>query len=321
MSKHKSRLLIVCRFALIFGLVVLPESIPAASSEELAAPIMKFWWLWPAGFFIFSIALGILSVLGGVGGGLLYLALVTAFCPIHIDYVRIIALLLALASALVASPGLLRRDLAHLHLALPAALVSTAGAILGSCFGLTLSTPSLHLGLGAIIVLSGTYFIFQKNIRWPTIVTPDHLSVTLGMSGVYREENTKQNMTWAAHRTLPGLFLLFFAGLATGAFGLETAWANVAVFNLAMGVPLKIAVGSGKFLGSFTNASAAWIYFNHGCLISLLAIPSILGLITGSFAAIEIHSLVINRIRIFRFIAIFLLIICGIRIFIKGMLL
>lgn len=303
----------------VISIFILPDVVLAASVAGFPAAVTEFWWLWPAGFFLFSIALGILSVLGGVGGGLLYLAVVTAFCPIHIDFVRFIALLLALASALVASPGLLRRDLAHLNLALPTALVSTIGAILGSYLGLHLSNGALHLGLGAIVILSATYMTFQKNVNRPKSSSQDRLSTALGMFGVYREVKTKENITWAARSALPGLFMFFFAGLGTGVFGLETGWANVALFNLMMGVPLKVAVGTGKFLGSFTTASAAWVYFNHGCLISLLAVPSILGLIAGSFAAVEMHSLAVSRIKIFRFIAVFVLIVCGIRIFIIGM--
>jgi hypothetical protein len=45
-----------------------------------------------------------------------------------------------------------------------------------------------------------------------------------------------------------------------------------------MGAPLKIAVGTSKFLLSITDTSAAWVYLNQGCVIPLMAIPSIIGL-------------------------------------------
>lgn len=318
MRKDTIGTLLACLPLLLFLCAAVPEGVSADVTNSTPTPFLETWWLWPAGFFMISFGLGILSVLGGVGGGLLYLALITAFFSIHVDFVRINALLLALTSALVASPGLLRRDLASLRLGLPVALLSVAGALFGSYIGLRLSPSTLHLCLGVTIVLSAGHFIFQRNIRRPSDIVQDRLSAVLGLGGWYRDDPTKENATWAAHRTLPALTLFFLAGTITGALGLETGWASVALYNLVMGIPLKLAVGTAKFLSVFTAGSAAWIYFNHGCFIALLAVPSILGLITGSFAAIELHSLVASRVRVFRLAAVALLILCGIRIFIKG---
>ena len=77
------------------------------------------WWFWPLILFFFCFALGIIAVLAGVGGGVLYVPLVSGFFPFHIDFVRGAGLMVALAGALAAGPGLLRRNLASLRLALP----------------------------------------------------------------------------------------------------------------------------------------------------------------------------------------------------------
>jgi hypothetical protein len=57
----------------------------------------------------FCLVLGILAVMAGVGGGVLYVPLVSGFFPFHIDFVRGVGLMVALAGALAAGPGLLRR--------------------------------------------------------------------------------------------------------------------------------------------------------------------------------------------------------------------
>ena len=72
--------------------------------------------------FVFCFVLGILAVMAGVGGGVLYVPLISGFFPFHIDFVRGAGLMVALAGALAAGPGLLRRNLANLRLALPVAL-------------------------------------------------------------------------------------------------------------------------------------------------------------------------------------------------------
>ncbi len=63
------------------------------------------WWLWPLILFVFCFALGIVAVLAGVGGGVLYVPLVSGFFPFHIDFVRGAGLMVALAGALAAGAG------------------------------------------------------------------------------------------------------------------------------------------------------------------------------------------------------------------------
>jgi len=91
------------------------------------------WWFWPAVLFFFCFVLGIIAVLAGVGGGVLYVPLVSGFFPFHIDFVRGAGLMVALAGALAAGPGLLRRNLASLRLALPLAL-SVSICFIGGTF-------------------------------------------------------------------------------------------------------------------------------------------------------------------------------------------
>ncbi len=104
-----------------------------ASAAVPAAPASTTpWWIWPLALFIVTFILGILAVLGGVGGGVLFVPIVGGFFPFNIDFVRGAGLLVALAGALAAGPGLLKRNLASLRLALPVALIASAAAIVGA---------------------------------------------------------------------------------------------------------------------------------------------------------------------------------------------
>jgi uncharacterized protein len=73
-----------------------------------------------------------------------------------------------------------------------------------------------------------------------------------------------------------------------GMFGLGAGWANVPALNLVMGVPLKIGVGTSKFLLSITDTSAAWVYLNKGCVLPLMVVPSVVGVMFGSFIGVRI---------------------------------
>ena len=71
-------------------------------------------------------------------------------------------------------------------------------------------------------------------------------------------------------------------------FGLGAGWANVPVLNLLMGAPLKISVATSKFLLSITDTSAAWIYLNKGAVIPMMVLPSLIGIMLGSFVGVRI---------------------------------
>src|SRR5436853_2691538 len=100
--------------------------------EAVAVP----WWVWPIALFAVSFAIGIVAVLAGVGGGVLFVPIVGSFFPFHLDFVRGAGLLFALAGTLAASPTLLRNRMASLRLALPLALAGSVPSFAGAIAGL-----------------------------------------------------------------------------------------------------------------------------------------------------------------------------------------
>jgi len=125
---------------------------PAADTAAIA------WWIWPIALFLTTFALGIVAVLSGVGGGVLFVPIVGSFFPFHLDFVRGTGLLLALSGALSAAPSLLSSGLASLRLAMPFALVgsiaSIAGAEITSFTARGVPEPStLTLMLGGLVLV------------------------------------------------------------------------------------------------------------------------------------------------------------------------
>lgn len=171
--------------------------------------------------------------------------------------------------------------------------------------------------LGAVILFIAVLLATSKNVERPVVSKQDALGKAFGISGVYREETTGEHIEWKTHRTLLGFFMFIIIGVAAGMFGLGAGWANVPVLNLLMGAPLKISVATSKFLLSITDTSAAWIYLNKGCVIPLIAIPSIIGLMLGSFVGVKI--LAKAKPKMIRYIVIAVLIFAGLKALLKGL--
>lgn len=314
---------ITCLFVLAF--LLLATTVWASSAADTAAQAVAgtgagstlAWWVWPLVLLFFCFVLGIIAVLAGVGGGVLFVPLVSGFFPFHLDFVRGTGLLVALAGALAAGPGLLKRNLASLRLALPVALIASACAIGGAFLGLALPTNVIQLCLGATILFIAVLLLTSKNVVRPTVTKQDALGLALGMNGCYFEASTNEAVEWKTHRTLAGLLLFILVGVMAGMFGLGAGWANVPVLNLLMGAPLKVAVGTSKFLLSITDTSAAWVYLNQGCVIPLMAIPSIIGLMLGSFVGVKL--LAVAKPKFIRYMVIGVLIFAGGKALLKGL--
>jgi uncharacterized membrane protein YfcA len=297
-----------------------PLAVSAAEQAATAGGAGKPWWFWPIVLFVFCLILGIVAVLAGVGGGVLYVPLVSGFFPFHIDFVRGVGLMVALAGALAAGPGLLRRNLANLRLALPVALIASSFSILGAMLGLYLSALNpdiIQICLGVTIVGIAILLLASKNTEKPVVNKQDAIGLALGLGGAYWDGGARESVEWKTHRTLLGLFMFILVGLLAGMFGLGAGWANVPVLNLLMGVPLKVSVATSKFLLSITDTSAAWIYMNRGCVIPLIGVPSIVGLMLGSLIGVKI--LAVAKPKMIRYMVIIVLFFAGLKAIDKGL--
>jgi hypothetical protein len=275
------------------------------------------WWKWPVILLFVTFVMGVIAVLGGVGGGVLFVPIISGFFPFHLDFVRGTGLLVALSGALAAGPGLLKANLASLRLSIPVALIAATMAIVGAMVGLALPTHIVQLALGGTILGIVVIMLTAKKSAVPDVPAADNLSSALRICGIYHDPAMGQDINWKIHRTPAGLATFIIIGFMAGMFGLGAGWANVPVLNLMMGAPLKISVATSKFLLSITDTSAAWIYMNKGCVIPMMVVPSLIGIMLGSF--IGVRLLKVAKPTFIRWMVIAILAFAGLKALHKGL--
>ncbi len=300
---------------------ILAAAVAACAGPGLAAtaavPAAGAWWVWPLALFFVSFTLGIIAVPAGVGGGVLFVALVGGFFPFHLDFVRGAGLMVALASALAAGPRLLRGGLADLRLALPLGLLASASSIAGAMLGLAMSPSSVQTALGLTILGIVALMASARNAELPRVAAPDRLSAALGIHGVFHDGASGRAVEWQVHRTPVGLALFTGIGVLAGMFGLGAGWANVPVLNLLMGAPLKVSAGTSSFILSLVDSTAAWVYLNEGAVLAVIAVPSVLGMMLG--ARIGARLLTVMKAATVRRLVLVLLLFSGTRALLKGL--
>ena len=301
-----------CR-AGVFLVACCPGLALAAGGTESAVA----WWIWPLALFVVCFVLGMIAVPAGVGGGVLFVPIVNGFFPFHLDFVRGAGLMVALASALAAGPGLLRMGLADIRLALPLTLLASVGAIIGALVGLALPVKAVEIALGITILCIAVLMWRAKKSGFPDIARPDPIAAALQMSGIFHDHAINRDVAWRVHRTPLALVLFGGIGMLAGLFGLGAGWANVPVLNLVMGAPLKLSAGTSGFILSIVDSSAAWVYINKGALLAVIAVPSVIGMMLGAF--IGARLLRVLNASVIRKLVVVILVLAGARALSKGL--
>jgi len=284
--------------------------------DAAAIPAVIPWWIWPIALFAVSFAIGIVAVLAGVGGGVLFVPIVGSLFPFHVDFVRGAGLLFALAGTLAAGPALLRAGMASLRLVMPLALVGSIASFAGALVGLALTAQLVNTALGVLIIAIAV-LIWRSRSADAANVEADALGQVLRLHGEFRDPAAGVTIDWRTHRTLLGLAAFAAIGFVGGMFGLGAGFANVPALNLLMSAPLKVAVGSSGLLISVVNSSAAWVYIERGALLPLIAVPAILGVMLGS--RIGARMLRTTPAAVVRQLVIVVMLVAGLRALAKGL--
>jgi uncharacterized membrane protein YfcA len=273
------------------------------------------WWAWPIALAAVGFLIGVVAVLAGIGGGVLFVPIVGSFFPFHLDFVRGAGLLFALAGTLAAGPQLLRSGMASLRLVMPLGLAGSICSVAGAIVGLSMNADLLQAMLGAVVIAIAIV-IWHSRSTEGGMVDPDALARMLKLEGEFRDPAAGKRIDWKTHRTLGGFAAFGAIGFLGGVFGLGAGFANVPALNLLMAAPLKVAVGSSALIISIINSSAAWVYIHRGAVLPLLVVPSILGVMLGSRLGARLLAVV--PAHTVRWLVIAVMLLAGARSLLKG---
>lgn len=250
-------------------------------------------------FFVFlaiSIVIGIIAVLGGVGGGVVFTPLMMGFTSIDSFIIRGTGLLVAMAGSLVAARPFLNRGLANMRLllmaAVPYAIFAVIGAMLAGYVERTAGETGdaiIRLALGCLVIgIAGLILFGGRKVEYPDIKNVDSITQRLALATSYYEESLAKVVHYKVARAPVGILLFCFVGLISGLFGLGAGWAMVPALNLVMLAPLKVAAASSKVLIGIGDTAAIWPYIMDGAVFALFAVPCVIGLVIGTIIGAKI---------------------------------
>jgi len=281
------------------------------------------WWMWPIILFVFTLVIGIIAPISGVGGGVLFVPLTTAFFPFSVDFIRGTGLIMALISALSSAPHLTKRGLANLKLMTPVVVVSMVTSILGGIVGLWITNafPTgkyyITIALGVVLFLIFIVMAKSKRLEFPEVEKVDSLSERLGITGAWYEPSLDKVVEYKTTNLPIALPAFAAVGFIAGMFGLGAGWANVPVLNIIMGAPIKVATSTSMAIITVNDAAAAWVYLANGAILPMIVIPSVIGITIG--ARIGAKVAVRAKPRFVRYLVMGIMLLAAILDILKGL--
>jgi len=281
------------------------------------------WWFWPACLFVFTLVIGIIAPISGVGGGVLFVPLTTAFFPFHVDFIRGAGLIMALTSALSSAPHLTKKGLANIRIMAPIVIVSIVTSILGGFIGLWITSAFpegkyyITILLGVVLFLIFIVMMTSKRVEFPEVKRVDSISEKLGIKGAWYEPTLDRVVEYRVTNMKIAIPAFAGVGFIAGMFGLGAGWANVPVLNLVMGAPIKVATSTSMMIITVNDAAAAWVYLSKGAILPMIVIPSVVGITIG--ARIGAKLAVVARPRIVKYVVLAVMLLAAVLDIYKGL--
>jgi uncharacterized membrane protein YfcA len=282
------------------GLGILSLVIPGQmSSGEMANSTIALILF---GFFLLSVAIAMISVIAGIGGGVIFTPIMLAFTGVNSVVVRGTGLIVAMFSGLISTGIFIKKRISNYRLCLILTLSQGFGALAGSTLAVSAAQSTgaageglLRASLGIILLAISVYFFLGgKRLEWPAINKVGRFTKRLKLDGYYLEESMGQVLNYQVTRAPLGIVLVFLVGILGGFFGMGGGWAITPSLNLGMGLPLKLAAANSGVILGIGSCVSVWPYAFAGGIIPFFALPWLAGQVIGGF----IGSYVLARIKV-----------------------
>lgn len=271
-----------------FGLMILgavPEITAVGDMATSTVVAIQF------AFFMLSVAIALISVIAGIGGGVIFTPIMLAFTGVNSVVVRGAGLIVAMFSGLISTGIFIRKGLCSYKSALLMTISQAVGALIGAIMAISVASTAgaagegiLRLALGLILIALAVYFLSGgKKLEHPEVGKIDKLSASLHLDAEFFEESEGKMYHYNVHRVGQSFILIFAVGWIGGFFGMGGGWAITPVLNCCMGMPLKVAAAtSGAILG-IGSCVSIWAYMAAGAIIPFFVLPWLSGQVIGGF--------------------------------------
>jgi uncharacterized membrane protein YfcA len=232
---------------------------------------------------------GMLGALTGLGGGVVIVPLLTLVFKIDLRYAIGASLVSVIATSSGAAAAYVREGYSNIRIGMFLEIATTFGALTGAFLAARVPTTVIAVIFGLVLLYSA-YLSSRRHEDPDEQDAPDPIATRLKLDGSYPTPDGPKR--YHVYNVPTGFSLMFVAGVLSGLLGIGSGAVKVLAMDQFMRIPFKVSTTTSNFMIGVTAAASAGIYLRRGYIDPGLAMPVMLGVLTGSMlgARILIHT-------------------------------
>jgi uncharacterized protein len=260
-----------------------------------------------------AFAAGVLGALTGLGGGIIIVPLLTLVFGIDIRYAIGASLVSVIATSSGAAAAYVREGYTNIRIGMLLEVATTVGALVGA-YVAGLISPNAIAVVFAFVLLYSAYRSARHREDHAITGPSDKWATRLRLPGTYPTPHGKQAYT--VHGVPGGFSLMFVAGILSGLLGIGSGVVKVLAMDQVMRLPFKVSTTTSNFMIGVTAAASAGIYLSRGYIDPGLALPVMLGVLSG--ALVGARLLAGARTRVLRLLFTGIIVVLAFEMLYKG---
>lgn len=232
-----------------------------------------------------SIVAGLLGALTGLGGGVVIVPVLCLLFKTDLHYAIGASLVSVIATSSGAAAAYVREGYSNIRIGMFLEVATTAGALLGAYLTAKVSARWIGVIFGMVLLYSAWASLRGKS---DDTGSSEHnaLAMSLKLRGSYPVSGRKEE--YVAQHVPAGFSIMFVAGTLSGLLGIGSGAVKVLAMDQVMRLPFKVSTTTSNFMIGVTAAASAGLYLSRGYILPGLAMPVMLGVLTGSLVGSRI---------------------------------
>ncbi|MDQ1161277.1 putative membrane protein YfcA [Chryseobacterium sp. SORGH_AS 447] len=230
--------------------------------------------------FLGAISAGLLGSLTGLGGGVIIIPLLTLGFGVPMHYAIGASLISVIGTSSGAAVAFVKEGFTNMRIGMFLEIATTAGAIVGALVSGMLNPNTIGIIFASILLLTVILNLKGKPDHQEPVVQGS-LEQKLKLYGTFPDKGILKS--YSARNTVPGFFMMMFAGAMSGLLGIGSGALKVLAMDNMMRLPFKVSTTTSNFMIGVTAVASSLIYFQRGEIIPVIVAPVLVGVVVGSF--------------------------------------
>lgn len=224
-----------------------------------------------------AIGAGIIGALFGLGGGIVFVPVLTILFGLDATTAAAASLVGIVATSTGSATGYVKKGMTNIRLGMLMEITTTIGAIAGAMIAVFLENWILLIIFAMVMLYSG----FKMAVSPERTVSPASEEMNSPMTFSYPVGEGKTEK-YTVQNNRKGMVLCTVAGAVSSMTGVGGGAIKVPLMNIYMHIPIKVASATSSYMIGITAFSGAFIYFIEGAIALDVAAAVAVGAYVGA---------------------------------------